>query len=88
MNICASCGKPLNKSQFSKNRDYKSCPNCSVNNGMEHVFYPYPTNFGTTQLRITPKTPDGAQSYCYRCRGGDEGPYEDGILCSQISSHV
>lgn len=82
---CINCGKPLNESQYRDNRQYKSCPACSVKDEQEHVFYPYPSEFGTTELRVTATTPDGAQSYCAPCRGGQQGPYAGARKCSNFS---
>ncbi len=77
---CKHCGKPLNETQYHEN--LKSCPNCSVKNGTEHVFYSYPEAFGTTSLRATSNRPDGPQSYCTACRGGQEQMDFSPILCS------
>lgn len=84
MNICRHCGKPLNGSQYRLNREYKSCPKCSVEDGNEHIYYQYPSFFGTTPLRASQNTPDGAQSYCTRCRGKDTGPFPEGRKCSEL----
>jgi len=82
--VCQHCGKPLNESQYRKGKQYKSCPQCSSKNGKEHVYYTYPENFGTTPLRVSTNSPEGAQSYCYPCRG--RGPSSGvGKLCSDFS---
>jgi hypothetical protein len=78
---CKNCGKPLNETQYHD--DLKSCPNCSVNNGQEHVFYPYPEAYGTTPLRATSKHPDGPQSHCTACRGGNAADGSKSVLCSE-----
>lgn len=77
---CTHCDKPLNESQT--HGGLKSCPLCSTQNGIEHVFYPFPSAFGTSTKRITRNHPAGDQSYCYACRGGKNSPYIP-ILCSQ-----
>lgn len=82
MNKCKICGEPLSTSIYSKDRNYKSCPKCSQENGMYHVFYPYPDNFGTTKKRSSLTHPEGPQSHCEKCRGGN--PPVDGILCKDI----
>lgn len=46
---CKVCGLPLNQSQRSADRKYKSCPKCSTKNGNEHIYYKYPENFGNTE---------------------------------------
>ncbi|MFX3617918.1 MAG: hypothetical protein ACE3JK_10345 [Sporolactobacillus sp.] len=79
---CTHCGKPLNEAQFRPG--FKSCPRCSTNGGEEHIYYPYPDAFGTTDKRITRNHPDGDQSYCARCRGNDQGPHMDGVRCSEM----
>lgn len=79
--ICKHCGLPLDEAQESGN--YKSCPHCSQNDGTEHIFYPK-SSFGKTDRRITQNNPDGIQSWCTRCRGNEEGPYSNGIKCSEL----
>lgn len=81
--ICSVCGMPLNISQWRKNRQYKSCPRCSVINGKEHVYYKYPDNFGITKKRASSTNPDGPQSYCVPCRG-DEESSETRYHCSEF----
>ena len=85
MALCEVCNKPLNMSLRRKigNVNFKSCPKCSSNNGEEHVFYEFPMCFGTTPLRATPNTPDGAQSYCVPCRG-DQVSTNPKRLCSEF----
>ena len=74
-NDCRYCGQPLNISQYSSDKRWKSCPLCSQKAG-EHIFYPYET-FGFTEQRVTYNNPDGIQSYCPPCRpqGASGGPY-------------
>lgn len=84
MSNCRYCRNPLNESRYRQNREYKSCPKCSTEDGAEHVYYPYPSSFGTTPLRATPNTPDGAQSYCTRCRSREVGPFPGGRRCSDF----
>ena len=79
---CSHCAEPLTESQY---RDkYKSCPACSKADGQEHVYYSYPLGFGTTELRATSATPDGTQSYCVPCRGGQQGPHTGARKCSSF----
>lgn len=78
---CNHCNKPLNVAQY--HNDLKSCPNCSTQNGVEHVFYKYPKAFGTTPKRATNARPDGPQSYCTACRGRQVQTEFDKILCSE-----
>jgi hypothetical protein len=84
MTDCMKCRKPLNKSQYRDSRQFKSCPACSMKDGQEHVFYPFPSEFGTTEFRVTVTTPDGAQSHCALCRGGQQGPYVGARKCSSF----
>jgi len=80
---CQHCHQPLNVSQYNARRTVKSCPNCSTINGKHHVYYAYPDEFGTTALRATASTPDGAQSYCTACRGG-QTPTATSIPCRMV----
>lgn len=70
--LCNHCQKPLNRSRWSIDRVWKSCPQCSVRNGDVHVFRPYPDAFGTTDARASEEDPEGPQSYCAACRRGVE----------------
>ena len=81
---CIICGKPLNESQWRNDKQYKSCPRCSNNNGKEHVYYEYPDAFGITEKRKTSNHPEGPQSYCVSCRGPRESSANK-ILCSQFA---
>lgn len=78
---CPICSKSLSQSQYRSG--YKSCPACSQNAGV-HIFYKYPEAFGTTPLRATPNHPEGPQSHCENCRGGNVGPHSGALKCSQI----
>ena len=77
---CKHCKLPLEEAQ--ERGDYKSCPHCSQNSG-EHIFYPKEM-FGWTTKRVTSNNPTGIQSWCTRCRAGDNGPYTNGIKCSDM----
>lgn len=79
---CKICGRPLNKAQFSADRQFKSCPKCSTENGEEHVYYKYSEDFRTSEKRVTQNNPDGPQSYCYTCR--ERGETGDRVLCSEL----
>ena len=80
---CRHCGLPLGASVHRG--DYKSCPNCSQSDGEEHIFYPYPSEFGKSSKRISSEKPDGDQSWCRRCRPKRQsGLYPDGIRCSEL----
>ena len=81
---CTHCGKPLQRSQWAADRTWKSCPNCSTNHGREHVYFPFPGEFGTTELRATYRNPEGAQSYCQPCRRDRNGDPSRGRLCSDV----
>lgn len=84
MQPCKHCGKALNQSQYRDGRNYKSCPHCSQADGKEHIYYPYPADFGTTPLRSTTGSPEGAQSHCQSCRG-DNPPLHYGYKrCSEL----
>ena len=82
---CKHCGKPLNQSQYSSNKAYKSCPRCSEINGEEHIFFLYPKSFGDTTKRSSDNHPDGPQSWCYAHRCNKNAPImPGGIRCSDI----
>ena len=81
---CNVCGIALNRSRRSKDGHWKSCPECSVRNGMEHVFWPYPDSFGESQARVSGEDAAGAQSHCAgsRSRGANYG--SDRRSCGQF----
>lgn len=79
---CIVCHEPLEDAQWSNDKIYKSCPNCSTTNGKEHVYYPL-EEFGFTDARITSNNPDGIQSWCQPCRGRGESA-SVGKLCSEL----
>ncbi|XZN56791.1 hypothetical protein ACSW9A_02860 [Clostridium perfringens] len=81
--LCRVCGKSLNSSQYSKDGNFKSCQRCSVENGVEHVYYSYPEEFGTTPKRASSNRPDGPQSHCESCRFS-KSSYPNRVLCSEI----
>lgn len=83
--VCQFCGKPLNVSQYAQGGTLKSCPKCSAEDGEEHIFYPYPGSFGTSPKRVSASIPDGAQSWCARCRADWTGPHPDGKRCSEVT---
>lgn len=66
---CQHCEQPLNRSQRRDTGTWKSCPECSVQDGREHIFYPYPGALGESEKRASNEDPAGAQSYCEACRG-------------------
>lgn len=91
---CNCCGKKLNSGMLKKidtysSQVYKACPRCSDTHGEEHIFHPYPSNFGTTPARVTPNNPDGHQSHCNSCRTLDARKpsvvFSLGKKCSSIS---
>ena len=81
---CKHCGKPLKKSQFTPDGRKKSCPKCSREDGEEHIFYPYPDDFGQSEKRTASGRPDGPQSWCSLCRSNDFGPHPGGKRCSEV----
>ena len=67
--LCRNCVKPLTEAQWDEpSKRYKSCPKCSERGGQEHVFYPYPAAFGTTDARASDLHTEGPQSWCKNCR--------------------
>ena len=80
---CQHCRRPLNEAQWRLNNAFKSCPKCSTNNGLEHVYYRYPDNFGTTQHRSSSAHPEGPQSHCVTCRSNST-PITSGSLCREL----
>lgn len=79
---CKVCLRPLEVAQYSVDGTFKSCPNCSTNNGQEHIFY-HCDYFGYTDHRITGNNPDGIQSWCPPCRGRGSS-IGNGIKCNTI----
>ena len=79
---CKNCGHALSESIFKKNKTLKSCPKCSEMNGSYHVFHSNPQYFGITEKRASSRHPEGPQSYCVKCRGGNTP--SGGILCKDI----
>lgn len=67
---CTSCSRLLRRSIKSKDGLWKSCPNCSGNNGAEHVFRRMPEDFGESEARAAAGVEGGDQSWCYACRSG------------------
>ena len=80
---CAHCKRLLNRSVYSPDKAWKSCPRCSSIDGAEHVFYEYPDGYGTSDARISDDASDGAQSYCKTCRAGQE-PTTHSRRCSGV----
>jgi len=83
--LCTVCGKELNRAQYSSDEKLKSCPNCSTNNGEQHVYYSYPEEFGTTDNRSTPVHPEGPQSYCNDCRAENDADESKAIYCRDVN---
>lgn len=82
---CSVCKRSLSRAQWSKDGTLKSCPSCSQANGSKHVFFDYPSKFGTTQLRSTPSHPEGPQSHCSDCRGkGTTANLDHAIYCTSV----
>ena len=92
---CSHCGLKLSGSRdiVIENIKYKSCPCCSQA-ANEHVFYPLDEHFfGFTDLRASPRFPDGRQSHCVFCRSDEhaagectDNPFksEAAISCSAL----
>jgi len=79
---CNRCGKELTISVYNEDKTLKSRPKCSEANGQYHVFHPYPEDFGITDKRSSGNSPEGAQSYCTSCRGGNHP--RNGISCDNV----
>lgn len=85
---CAACGGQLNRTRYSTDGRWKSCPRCSSLQGTAHLYRRYPDDFGTTNERVTDDNPDGIQSYCQECRQKGE-PSLTGThtrLCSDLAT--
>jgi hypothetical protein len=78
---CETCSKALNRSQRSRDGQWKSCPRCSTRDGVHHVYYDYPDGFGETEARASDTDPSGAQSYCTSCRGRGTNAAITRVLC-------
>jgi hypothetical protein len=89
--ICKHCNEPLNLAIKKKidNVEYKSCPKCSVTHGSQHVYFPSPDEFGTSQARESINNPAGVQSYCESCRPPAEKDnpskvWRNGTFCEDL----
>ncbi len=82
--LCDRCARKLRQSQYSADRQWKSCPSCSVRDGVVHIFHQYPQAFGQSEARENDETPDGAQSWCQACRTG-ELPGDRARRCQDVS---
>jgi Protein of unknown function (DUF3553) len=81
---CSVCQVALNRSRRTRDGNWKSCPECSVRDGMEHVFWPYPESFGVSQARISGEDAEGAQSHCAGCRSRGANYGSDRRSCGQF----
>lgn len=84
MEKCKHCEQPISESQYKKDKQYKSCPGCSFEDGQEHIYYLYPDEFGITPLRSSQKSPEGAQSYCRSCRANNPPIHDGNKRCSEL----
>lgn len=84
---CATCDAALNDGLlYRRQRTLKSCPNCSQRlGGGSHVFHEYPRDFTSTTHRQSEQNPDGAQSWCNRCRGNKDAAWV-GISCEDAET--
>jgi hypothetical protein len=80
--VCQNCDQPLNEAQWTVDERLKSCPKCSADNGQQHVFLEYPTDFGKTKPRQSTPHPDGPQSWCEGCRR--RGEVGGKLLCQTV----
>ena len=93
--LCEICRRSLEDSQESAlaGVQYKSCPCCSQA-AKEHIYYLLDDqHFGFSELRKTPKHPDGRQSHCRACREdrhtagectGEKLKYSAGKTCADF----
>jgi hypothetical protein len=77
---CKACYKPLENAVYAEKRNWKSCPQCSAQNGEFHVFYEYPRAFATTETKSAAK---GAKGLCNACRDGERALTE-ARLCGTL----
>jgi len=78
---CKSCDAVLRSSVYQDDDKWKSCPNCSGNNKIEHVFRKFPEAFGTAEEQAA--DPATIQGFCTACRN-KEKPTDPGRLCSSF----
>jgi uncharacterized Zn finger protein len=64
---CENCRQALSVGQWSSVEDWKSCPRCSQEDGVQHVFHAFPADYGQTTKRSSALHPDGPQSHCNEC---------------------
>ena len=75
---CITCADALGLVRRSADDGWRSCPNCSVEDGRQHIFRPYPGAFGEQTDEVS-----GREQYCRACREGTArtGPFR---RCSQL----
>ena len=69
--MCPRCHEPLRRSRYINGDRDKSCPKCSVREGV-HAYHPY-RHFGMRKGGTV------IQSYCPGCRSGGTG--QPSMLC-------
>lgn len=85
---CQTCEKPLNRTRYSRNGRWKTCPRCSKRHGSQHIYLACPDSFGKAGARRTVANPEGFQSYCTECRRGRkrDGTVAQCRTCSELHS--
>lgn len=86
---CSVCNQKLNSGMIRKVKDgkkYKTCPHCTAQNGNEHVYHEYPSEFTTSERRKSSNNIEGWQSWCNSCRtlpkNSPSNNYKNGLTCS------
>ena len=82
---CDVCGRSLDKSRRSLDGLWKACVRCSINDGTEHVFYPYPDGFGEAGGQGT-EDASGTQGDCTWCRSGRTAPSGTPRHCTDLAA--
>ena len=81
---CGVCAKTLDKARRSFDGAWKVCVRCSMNDGTEHVFYPYPDAFGATEGQTTADESTVTQSDCTWCRSGQVAASGTSRRCAEM----
>lgn len=84
---CDACGKTLDKSRRSADGMWKACVRCSLNDGTEHILYPYPDAFAESPSPLREDDTTGHQNDCAWCRSGRTAAPGTARRCGDTGTH-
>lgn len=82
---CITCAEALARARRSADEQWKSCPNCSLEDGREHIFYRYPDDFGDTQMTAGEADAGAGDGWCAACRLGGSQRKPRSRRCHSLS---